>query len=174
MYCGDIRSIPLDTGAPSFPPCAKSTLIWPSLVGSGKFDTPCERMQSTYVRAALYFAAVLPPLPVVWDGDVWVVVVVEPRFATPDDGDPPQAAPTRPPAARARMNTVCLSGRRAVICFSCTSATGGRCRRARAVAVAGRGANRVPTHRAALHRNVARWSRAADPPRRRVNLLATD
>jgi hypothetical protein len=48
-------------------------------------------MQSTYARAALYFEAVLPPLPAVRDDEVWLVVVIEPRFTTPDDGDPPQA-----------------------------------------------------------------------------------
>src|ERR1700733_348813 len=92
MYFGDIRSIPLDAGAPSFPPEAKLTLIWPSLVGSGKLDTPCERMQSAYARAAKYFESEPPPPPASGDNEVSVVVVVAPGFATPADGPPPQAA----------------------------------------------------------------------------------
>jgi hypothetical protein len=97
MYCEEFRLMPLVARDPSFPPVAKSTLIWPSLVGSGKFDTPCERMQSTYARAALYFEAVLPPLPAVCDDDVWVVVVVEPTLATPGGEPlPPHAAVRRP------------------------------------------------------------------------------
>ena len=53
MYCGEFRLIPLDTGDPPFPPVWKLTFSVPLADGSGKFGTPCERMQLTYARAAL-------------------------------------------------------------------------------------------------------------------------
>jgi hypothetical protein len=86
MYCGEVRSIPADAGEPSFPPYAKSTLIWPLALGSGKLGTPCERMQSTYERAASYLAAVRPPVRAAGEDDDGLAVVVGPGLATPDDG----------------------------------------------------------------------------------------
>ena len=85
MYCGDIRSIPADAGEPSFPPCAKSTLICPSALGSGKLGTSCERMQSTYAKAASYLAVVCSAGPAAGEDDDGVPVVVGPRLATADD-----------------------------------------------------------------------------------------
>jgi hypothetical protein len=106
--------MPLDTGAPPLPPAANLTSIWPSLVGSGKLDTPCARMQSTYARAARYFAVESPALPAAGDDGACVVVVVEPRLAIADDGDPPHAAPIRLTPSRVRNGSASwLSDRRA-------------------------------------------------------------
>lgn len=88
------------------PPRAKSTLICPLLVGSGKFTMPCERMQSTYATASRYFAVTLPELPAVGE-DGARVVVVEPRLATPD-GDAPQAAASMAAPTRARTGNASL------------------------------------------------------------------
>jgi hypothetical protein len=72
----------------------------PLLLGFGKFVTPFDRMQLAYLTASA--AAVCP-------AQLGLVVVVEPRLATPFEDDPPQAASntatptsttTRGPAAR--------------------------------------------------------------------------
>jgi hypothetical protein len=105
MYWGELRSIPADAGEPSFPPCAKSTLICPPLVGSGKLGTPWERMQWTYAKAARYFAVVLLPLAAAGEDDADVAVALEPRLATPDERDPPHAEVIRPRHTRTSTGT---------------------------------------------------------------------
>ena len=62
-------------------------------------------MQSTYAKAARYFAAVLLPLAAAGEDDAGVVVVLEPTLATPDEGDPPHAELVRPTPARTSTNT---------------------------------------------------------------------
>src|SRR5579871_678549 len=113
MYCSDMRSRPADAGEPSFPPCAKSTVICPLLLGSGKSGTPCERMQATYAKAARTLAVLLPPLTAAGENAV-AVVVVEPMLATPDECESPHAALSRPAPARTSTTTASRRGNSAI------------------------------------------------------------
>ena len=65
--------------------------IPPLLAGSGKFGTPCERIQEEYATSPV--ESVLPPAD-----ELAAVVVVEPVAALGVDGPPPQAATATPTA----------------------------------------------------------------------------
>jgi hypothetical protein len=65
--------------------------IPPLFVGSGKFGTPCERIQEEYATSPV--ESVLPLAD-----ELAVVVVVEPVAALGVDGPPPQAATATPTA----------------------------------------------------------------------------